>query len=104
MSYQPRKVIIHRSINRPQVLLGGERKLVQLSMLIAFLIALSGMSLYSVFIAIAVWAVFIAVLRRLAKNDTQMSAVYIRFTRYKEYYPARSGLYSIPKRIKDWSS
>lgn len=102
MSEQPRRILIHRSINRPQVLLGGERKLVQSSMFISFLVGIAGMSLYSIAFAIVIWAILMAVLRRLAKSDAQMSSIYTRSIHYKAYYPAKSGLKAMPKSIQDW--
>ena len=45
---EPRRLPIHRSINRPQTFLGGERKLVQFALLTAVMIAVSHLSFLSI--------------------------------------------------------
>lgn len=99
---EPRRVPIHRSINRPQMWLGGERKLVQFALLIAVLIAISHLSLLTITYGVVFWITCLAILHRLAKADLQMSKVYIRSLSYLPFYPARSGLYAVTKKVKDW--
>ena len=59
---EPRRIPIHRSLNRPHLLIGGERELVQFSGLIAALIILSAMSLISLSCGLLFWTLAMAIL------------------------------------------
>ena len=104
MSDEPRRIPIHRSINRHHTLLGGERRLVLGGGLAAALIAFSGLTLLMAFIGIVSWMFMLAALQRLAKVDPQMSEVYIRHRNYKAYYRPASGYLAPPRSVKAWKS
>lgn len=87
---RPREVIFHRSANRPHLLLGCDRELAIAAIFICALVAFSLMSLWGVFIAAAVWSVFMMVLSRMGKADPMLRQVYIRHVRYQPFYPAKS--------------
>ena len=87
---RPREVIFHRSANRPHLVLGCDRELAIFSIFVCALVAFSLMSLWGVFIAGAIWSIFMAVLSRMAKADPMLRQVYIRHVKYQPFYPAKS--------------
>jgi type IV secretion system protein VirB3 len=91
---KPREVTIHQSANRPNQILGGDRELVLLAMLIAVSLAFSLASLWGVALSIGFWVSSVAVFQRMGKADPMMRQIYIRHIRYQTFYPAKSGLYS----------
>ncbi|AIL64741.1 Conjugal transfer protein TrbD [Rickettsiales bacterium Ac37b] len=88
-----RKIIIHKSLTRTQMLLGGERSLVLMSALSSFIIGLIislGMSfMMGVIIGAMLWLIEIFLLRNMARSDPLISKVYLRSCKYKSYYPAK---------------
>lgn len=99
---EPRRIPIHRSLNRPHMLIGGERELVQFSGLIAALIILSAMSLISLVCGLLFWTLAMAVLIRMGRADPQLSKVYQRHIRYKPYYPPKTGAHARSARVSSW--
>ncbi len=87
------RVPFNRSINRPLLLLGGERKLVILSGVLAFMLFLSDISLLKFILAFLLWIGAMSLLRLMAKRDPQLSKIYLRRLKYKAYYPAHSRLF-----------
>lgn len=85
-----RKVVLHRALHRPNLLMGGERELVLASLVIAGGLIISSLNLPSVLIGIAIWTVAVVLLRQMAKADPYLSTVYRRSLRYATYYPAHS--------------
>ena len=94
---EPRRLTIHRSLNRPHLLLGAERSLVLLAGLVTALLLFSGnISVTSVTLAILFWTGSFWALVRMAKADPQMSRVYQRHIRYRSYYNAHGGIDAPP--------
>ena len=91
---KPREVNIHQSANRPNQILGGDRELVLLAILIAVSLAFSLASLWGVALSIGFWVASVAVFQRMGKADPMMCQIYMRHIRYKTFYPAKSGLFS----------
>ncbi|PHV13507.1 conjugal transfer protein TrbD [Chitinimonas sp. BJB300] len=88
---EPRRIAIHRSLNRAHLLLGAERSLVLMAGLITALLIFSGnISVWSITLAIVFWSGSFWALVRMAKADSQMSQVYQRHIRYRAYYSAHS--------------
>jgi type IV secretory pathway TrbD component len=88
---EARRIAIHRSLNRPHLLLGAERSLVLLAGVVTALLLFSGnLSAVSVVLAITFWSGAFWALIRMAKADPQMSRVYQRHIRYRSYYNAHS--------------
>lgn len=87
-------MVIHPSINRPNQLLGGDRELVLITALTAATLALSMGSWWGVGLAVAFWIGAIAILQRMGKADPKLRQVYLRHIRYRQFYPAKSGLYA----------
>jgi type IV secretion system protein TrbD len=89
-----REVVIHESANRPNQLLGGDRELVLITLLISVSLAFSLATWWGVILSVALWTTAIAVLKRMGKADPQLRQIYLRHIRYRSFYPAKSGLYS----------
>jgi type IV secretion system protein TrbD len=99
---EPRRIPIHRSLNRSHMMLGGERELVLFSGLLAALIVLSGMNLISFACGSAFWTLAMAVLIRMGRADPQLSKVYQRHVRYKAHYSAKTGAHAPPAFVPTW--
>src|SRR5688572_12034173 len=90
---EARRIAIHRSLNRPHLLLGAERSLVLLTGLVTALLLFSGnISIVSITLAVTFWSGSFWALVRMAKSDPQMSRVYLRHIRYRPYYNAHGGI------------
>ena len=88
---QPVLTQMHASVNRPQLLMGGDRELVLLAGLLCGVMAVSVMTIMSFFAAGVSFGAIVMVLSRLGKADPLMRKVYSRHIRYKDFYPAKSG-------------
>jgi len=84
---------IRRSLHRPALVLGGDRELVLLSGLAAFLTAMGGFSLLSAAAGLAFWLVALYWLRKWAKADPLMRPVWLRHIRQQDFYPARTSVF-----------
>jgi type IV secretion system protein TrbD len=101
---QLRRIAIHRSINRQHFVLGGERELVLGAGLMAGLIVFSGLSWFALGAGLAFWVVCLAILRRMAKADPEMSKVYRRHLVYKPFYPAKPDVLAEAGNVRKWKS
>ena len=88
-----RSVPVHRSLYRRILILGGERDLVQLAAIIAFLVCFGGMTLVSFIAGGIFWLVSIFCLQRMAKADVYMGQVFERHVRQQDFYPARTSVW-----------
>ena len=91
---RPREITIHQSANRPNQILGGDRELVLLSVLVAVSLAFSLASVWGAALSVGFWVSAVAVFQRMGKADPMMRQVYMRHIRYRSFYPAKSGLLS----------
>lgn len=87
---QLRVIPFAHALHRPNLLLGGERKLVILSGIISFGLILSDISFLKFILAFGIWTVCIAILRLMAKHDPDLSKVYLRRLKYQAFYSAQS--------------
>jgi type IV secretion system protein VirB3 len=88
---EPRRIAIHRSLNRPHLLLGAERGLVLLTGVMTAVLLFSGsISVLTAILAVLFWSCSFWALVRMGKADPQMSRVYQRHVRYRSYYAAHS--------------
>lgn len=88
-----RSVPVHRSLYRRILILGGERDLVQLAAIIAFLVCFGGMTLVSFIAGGIFWLVSIFCLQRMSKADVYMGQVFERHVRQQDFYPARTSVW-----------
>jgi len=99
-----REIAIHQSANRPNTLLGADRELVLVAIMIAFTLGLSLSSWWGVGVAALFWLGALAALQRMGKADPLLRQIYMRHIRYQSWYPAKSGIRSVcsttPKKWK----
>lgn len=79
-----------RALHRPNLILGGERKLVLTTGLVSLGLIVTALNLPATIFAIAFWFLCLAALRQMAKADPILSGLYLRNIRYRGYYAARS--------------
>ena len=91
---KPREVVIYQSANRPNLLLGADRELVLVTVMVAGGLAFSLATWWGVGVAVVVWIASIGVLQRMAKADPLLRRVYLRHIHYSGFYRAKSGLYA----------
>jgi len=85
-----RRTSLHRALHRPTLLLGGDRELVIATGMMSFGIAMAALNLVAVIVGTILWFVCLALLRTMAKADPDMRHVYVRYLKYRSYYPPRS--------------
>lgn len=94
MNESPRSIPVHRSLVRPQLIMGCERFLFLMMCMIVTLVAGPGGLMVgnfkNVIAAIPVFFVGRAILSYMAKLDPYMSDVFRRSVLYRAEYPARS--------------
>lgn len=81
-----RQTPFYRALHRPQQIMGGERELMLFSMLIAGGLIVSAMNIPATVIGVLLWLLCARFLRAMAKADPNMSKVYTRQLRYRNYY------------------
>ena len=89
-----RKVPVHRSLTRQQLLAGCDRELFFLLSLFCGLLLMSGfMNLYwrNVILAIVLWVIGIPILAKLAIYDAHFKGIILRSIRYLQVYLPASG-------------
>lgn len=96
-----RKVILHRSLIRPILLGGGERKFVMINFtVVATLLFGAGFNVVTIPTAFLLATIGHALLVKLAKYDEQFLYVYLRHRRYQDYYSAKPKQSSYSPHIK----
>ncbi len=85
-----RKIPIHRSGNRDNLFMGGDRELVMFAGLLAGALVFSAQDLLATIFGIVLWFFALFVCREMANADPKMRNVYMRNNQYKSYYPAHS--------------
>jgi type IV secretion system protein VirB3 len=90
----PREIVIHQSANRPNQLLGGDRELVLVTILVSVSLAFGLATLWGLAVAVGFWIGAVAILQRMGKADPMLRQVYMRHIRYRPFYPTKSGLLS----------
>lgn len=88
-----RTVPVHRSLHRRILLLGGERDLVQLSAMAAFIVSIGSQTVIGIASAVIFWCGAVYALRRMAKTDPHMSQIFDRHVRQQDFYPARGSVW-----------
>lgn len=101
-----RRLPIHQSLTRPQLLGGCDRELAILLATICF--ALGGPAglfkgdLLNFAVAVATLAIGIKALAFMAKRDPHLRIVYVRSLRYGYRYSARSRVLDQPPPLRRW--
>lgn len=87
---EARRLPIHQSLHRHNLVLGAERELLMTSALVALLVGVGGMTLVSAVTAFVFWVAAVFVLRRMAKADPLMSKVWMRHVKQQDFYSAKA--------------
>jgi type IV secretion system protein VirB3 len=95
-----RTVPIRRAANRVVLFMGGDRKLVLFSGVLAFALIFTAQRLPTIIFGALLWFFALFVFRKLAKADPLMRQVYMRHMRYRKYYPARSTPWRVNTRLQ----
>ena len=85
---------VNRALTRHHLVLGGERELVSVSLLLTAAVVMYIFSQYFNLIAIALVVALesclLFIFREMAKRDPNMSRVYLRHLTYRNVYPSRT--------------
>lgn len=84
------RIKIHRALTRPHLVMGGDRELVLILLLVCAILIGVVLSWYGLIFGLFLAAVGLPLFRQLAKADVDMRRVYLRHIRYKLSYSARS--------------
>jgi type IV secretion system protein VirB3 len=79
---------IHRSLSRPHLVLGADRELVLVSLLIAAVLIGAALNGWAAVYGAVFWTVTLWLLRKMAKADPLMRQVYLRALGYQAFYRA----------------
>lgn len=88
----PREIVIHRSANRPHLLLGGDRELVLFAALLSAMLIFALVTWWGVVAGISLWIAAVAALSRMGRSDPMLRQVYLRHVRYRPFYPAKGSI------------
>lgn len=80
--------VIHESLTRQVLILGGERQLVLMLAVLAGVFILSLARLWAAVAGLVLWTVGQWALARAAAYDPQLSKTGVRLLRYRRFYPA----------------
>ena len=80
------------AFNRAHLVMGGEREIVMVSMLLA-LVLMVLQNLYTAALGVIVLFSMLVIARAMAKSDPILTKVYKRYARYQRYHPAHSVKY-----------
>jgi len=81
-----RQVRLYQSLVRPHLLMGAERQAVMIAAAVATVIYFFTLSVPGLIVAVTLFALALAVLRRLAAADPQMIAVVRRGRKHQAFY------------------
>ncbi|MBN2823904.1 MAG: VirB3 family type IV secretion system protein [Campylobacterales bacterium] len=81
---------IYAALNKPNLVLGGERELMLFTGLISATMIFVALSFQSAIVGILIWIIFSSLIRMMAKADPLMSKIYIKQLVHQHYYPAHA--------------
>lgn len=93
------EILIHESLNRPPLVLGGERNLVMMLGVIAGVFVFSLAQFWAFVTGIGLWVGGQWALALAAKYDPMLSSIGPRHVRYRRYYPAASSPFASCREV-----
>ena len=93
-------VPIHNSLNRPMLVLGGERQLVLMLGVVAGIFIFSLAQLWAAIVGISIWTVGQYFLAKAAAYDPQLSKVGPRHLKYRKYYLSSATPFATTREVK----
>lgn len=100
MESDRREVVLHESLNRPRLLLGGERNPVLLLGVVVGVFVFSLHQLWAAVVGVALWLIGYWALTGAAKYDPMLSKTGARHLRLRAYYPARATPFARQREVK----
>ncbi|MGC9217497.1 VirB3 family type IV secretion system protein [Acidithiobacillus sp.] len=91
---------LHASLNRPILLLNGDRELVAASIGLGVLLVLSLQSIVGLVAGVALTSVLVYAVQRFTTHDAQFWPVFRKSLRYGKYFPAQSHYNTLPPEIR----
>lgn len=91
---------IHESLNRPILLLGGERQLVLMLMVISGVFIISLAKIWAAVIGLTLWFLGQWALSKAAAFDPQLSKTGQRSLKYRRHYPAQATPFAKYREVK----
>jgi type IV secretion system protein VirB3 len=88
--HQLNSVKVHAALNKPNLLLGGERELMLIVGLFSSVMVFIAMTWQTFIIGVTLWLILTMLLRMMAKADPLMSKIYFRQLKYRDFYRAHS--------------
>lgn len=93
-------VVLHESLNRPRLLLGGERELMLMLFVVVGVFVFSLHQLWAAAVGVVLWIVGYWALTAAAKYDPMLSRTGARHLRQRAYYPARATPFARQREVK----
>ncbi|CUA96891.1 conjugal transfer protein TrbD [Thiomonas bhubaneswarensis] len=94
------KTPIHDSLNRPILMMGGERQLVLLLAIVAGIFIFSLAKLWAAIIGVTLWMVGQWALSRAASYDPVLSKTGSRLLKYRRHYPAQASPFAKAREVR----
>lgn len=91
-----RQVVLHQSLIRPRLLMGGERQAVIWNFAAAFVLVMITRTIPGIIAAVVISAVVQGILVALAKRDAQALEINARNLKYQHFYGAGATLDAQP--------
>ena len=82
--------VIHKSVIRHPHVMGGDREIILVSLLISVASIMSLMNFQSMIFGFGLSMFSVPVAQKIYKTDPLLKDLYIRYIKYKTYYPHRA--------------
>jgi type IV secretion system protein TrbD len=100
MNQEQQEVPIYSALNRPILVVGGERNLVLMLGVIAGVFIFSLAQVWAAVLGIVLWVIGQWALALAAKYDPFLSHTGIRHLRYSRHYPAAASPFAPEREVK----
>ena len=91
---------LHESLNRPMLMMGGERNLVLMLMVLSGVFIFSLHALWAAVVGISLWLAGQFALTRAGQYDPQLSKTGARLLKLQRFYPAAASPFARQREIK----
>lgn len=81
---------IYSALNKPNLILGGDRELMLILILVCSIMVFMAMTVFTTIFGVALWLAGASLLRMMAKSDPAMVQIYIKHLKYRPFYLAHS--------------
>ncbi len=97
-----RRISIYGALNRPHLLLGAERTLVLMTILLSTLICMTAAHFWTIWFGICFGFSLHLIWLAMAKSDSMISNIYLRHLRYQSYYPPVATMDAKIPMVRKW--